>query len=292
VDPILEALRTVGFSQYEAKLYVALLRYGAQNGNELSRSSAVPSSKVYSTVEKLIAEGSVQSIKSQGGTQYVAVAPDELLGRLRRRYNDPLDVLAERLPALTHFVPDDLFLNLEGREAVLAGAREIVARATSQLYVSVWSPEILVVADSFAEAAERGVEIFGMLYADDGELPPGHWLRHSYEEIVAARIGGRMLSLVADGSEALIARFTDGTAAGVRTRNPVLTLIVSEYLHHDIVLQRAQMSIGFDEWDRWWTADPALRAEILGEVMERGAPTAASESQPGRPKRRRTSVRP
>ena len=102
-----------------------------------------------------------------------------------------------------------------------------------------------------------------------------------------------MLSLVVDGSEALIARFTDGTAAGVRTRNPVLTLIVSEYLHHDIVLQRAQMSIGFDEWDRWWTADPELRAEILGEVMERGAPSGqVTQSAPGTPKRRQTSVRP
>jgi hypothetical protein len=49
----------------------------------------------------------------------------------------------------------------------------------------------------------------------------------------------------------------------VRTRNPVLALITREYLHHDIVLQRAQAAFGFDEWDRWWQADPDLRTIIL-----------------------------
>ena len=47
----------------------------------------------------------------------------------------------------------------------------------------------------------------------------------------------------------------EGEANAVRSRNPVMTLIVREYLHHDSVLQRAQLMIGFDEWDRWWTAD-------------------------------------
>jgi hypothetical protein len=30
-----------------------------------------------------------------------------------------------------------------------------------------------------------------------------------------------------------------------------------------MVLQRAQLAIGFDEWDRWWQADPDLRTLIL-----------------------------
>jgi hypothetical protein len=50
----------------------------------------------------------------------------------------------------------------------------------------------------------------------------------------------------------------------------VLTLIVQEYLHHDLVLQRAQINIGFDEWDRWWQADPDLRTTILGTALQQG----------------------
>ena len=108
-----------------------------------------------------------------------------------------------------------------------------------------------------------------MLYSQEEELPPGTWLRHSYEEIVANRVGGRMLTLVADAKEALIARIPRrGDASAVRTRSPVVTLIVQEYLHHDLVLQRAQINIGFDEWDRWWQADPDLRTVILGSALQ------------------------
>ena len=103
-----------------------------------------------------------------------------------------------------------------------------------------------------------------MLYGDELPEAAGTWLAHSYREIVSDRIGGRMLTLVADGEEALVAHIPQlGEASGVRTRNPVLALITREYLHHDIVLQRAQLSIGFDEWDRWWQADPDLRTIIL-----------------------------
>lgn len=269
---IIDELRAVGFSLYEAKIYVALLRHGAQNGNELSRNSGVPSSKVYSTVEKLISQGTVQSISSPAGTQYVGTAPDELVSRLRQRFNDPIDYLAQQLPPLVEFVPDEVFLNVGGDETILAASTQIIGGAVSHIYLSVWGPEISALRKPLSDASERGVKIFGMLYSEHEELPAGSWLRHGYETIVGNRIEGRMLTLVADRSEALIARFpTNGNAAGVRTRNPVLTLIVSEYLHHDIVLQRAQMNIGFDEWDSWWLADPELRTSIFGDAIERGA---------------------
>jgi sugar-specific transcriptional regulator TrmB len=270
MDAIIERLRVVGFSLYEARLYAALLRHGPQNGNELSRNSGVPSSKVYAAVEKLVAEGSVQSIRSEGGTRFVALQPEELINRLRRRFNDPLDYLAEALPPLSEHVEDEVFLSVSGESTILESARELIFAAREELNISLWEPELEGLRTDIGNAAGRGVRIFGMLYSASADEPEGAWLRHSYEEIVGNRVGGRMLTLVADGAEALVARLRDRDgAAGVRTRNPVLTLIVSEYLHHDLVLQRAQIGIGFDEWDRWWQADPDLRGRILGRALDR-----------------------
>jgi len=272
MDAIVERLRQVGFSLYEARLYAALLRHGPQNGNELSRSSGVPSSKVYAAVEKLVGEGSVQRIAIPGGTRFVALPPDELVDRLRRRFNDPLDYLAEKLPPLAERVDDDVFLSLGGQSTILESARRLVCAAEVELHISLWEPELDGLRADIAEAAARGVRIFGMLYSATADEPAGTWLRHSYEEIVGNRVAGRMLTLVADGGEALVARLRDdGGADGVQTRHPVLTLIVSEYLHHDLVLQRAQLEIGFDEWDRWWLADPELRGQILGHALGRSA---------------------
>ena len=116
-----------------------------------------------------------------------------------------------------------------------------------------------------------------MFYGD--EAPPegmGSWLAHAYRQIVSDRIGGRMLTLVADGEEALIAHIPSGSdASGVRTRNPVLALIAREYLHHDLVLQRAQIAIGFGEWDQLVAGRPgAPRRSSSAAASAAAAPTA------------------
>jgi hypothetical protein len=149
----------------------------------------------------------------------------------------------------------------------------MVEAAADEIHVSMWSKELASLRAPLDAAAARGVAVFGLLYGGpDEELPEGSWLRHHYQDIVMHRVGGRMLTLVCDAGEALVARIpTRGEPTAVRTGSPVLTLIVQEYLHHDLVLQRAQINIGFDEWDRWWQADPDLRTTILGRALRNGA---------------------
>jgi sugar-specific transcriptional regulator TrmB len=268
---VIRQFRAVGLSLYEARIYVGLLRHGAQNGNELSKTSGVPSSKVYSTVEKMILQGFVHSIRNGSSTQFICIDPAELVARLRKQFNDPIDYLSQALPPLATFEPAEPFLNVTGQAAVREAASAIVDAAQTDVHMSLWAEDLDPLRGALEAAHERGVSIFGMLYSADEDLPHGRWLRHSYEEIVGNRIGGRMLTLVADSAEALIARVPQqGEASAVRTRSPVLTLIVQEYLHHDLVLQRAQINIGFDEWDRWWQADPDLRSTILGSTLQGG----------------------
>jgi len=132
------------------------------------------------------------------------------------------------------------------------------------MYLSIWEENVEVLRGELDAADARAVRIAGMLY---GKKTPevGWWLRHSYRETVASRIEGRMLTLVVDGVEALIAHMPErGEASAVRTRSPVLTLIAEEYLIHDLTLQKAKTMTGYAEWDRWLRADDELRTLTLG----------------------------
>lgn len=269
-EVIVSRLRDVGFSLYEARLYLALLQEGSQNGNEVAKRAAVPSSKVYAALDKLAAAGFVQSSQRGSSTRWAAIPPDELIARLRRHYNEPLDFLTEELPKVQAATPSEPFFTVSGVIAMHEAATALVDSAQQELHISCWDPDLEALREQLDGAHARGVRVFGMLYGTL-EPPPGSWLHHHYEDIVANRVGGRLLALVVDDREALIARVPDdGETNAVRSRNPVMTLIVKEYLHHDNVLQRAQLSIGFQEWDKWWQADPEMRAEILGEAI--GAP--------------------
>jgi sugar-specific transcriptional regulator TrmB len=258
---------------------VALLRGGAQNGNEVAKHAKVPSSKVYTALDKLAAEGVVQSVTNGGLTRFTAIRPGELIARLRKRYNAPLDFLAEELPKVITPEPPEPFLTVSGLNALHAAASAIINAAHSEIHISCWAEDLVEIGDALAAAADgRGVRVYGMLYGE-ADLPAGTWLRHHYVDIVAGRVGGRLLALVADEGEALIARIPrDGGAIAVRSRNQVMTLIVQEYLHHDNVLQRAQINIGFEQWDRWWQADPSLRSEILGRALNGPAEEIAQAS--------------
>jgi sugar-specific transcriptional regulator TrmB len=276
-DAIVDRLRVLGMSLYEARVYLGLVRHGPQNGNEVAKSAGIPSSKVYSTLEKLASEGIVHTIMTGSGTQYISISPDELVHRFRQEFDEPIDYLEQALPGLAAFKPASEVLTVTTLEAIRENTRFIVDNAHRELYVSIWKDDMEALRDALAAAHGRDVRIFGMLYGD--ELPEGlgSWLLHSYQQIVADRLGGRMLTVVADGEEALIAHIPRrGEASGVRTRNPVLTLIAHEYAHHDLVLQRAQLQIGFDEWDRWWLADPDLRTIILGRSLEANEGTGQS----------------
>jgi HTH-type transcriptional regulator, sugar sensing transcriptional regulator len=267
-EAVVSRLQALGFSLYEARVYVGLLRHGPQNGNEVAKSAGLPSSKVYSTLERLASKGIVHSVRRDTTTQYICISPDELIHRFRNEFDEPIAYLEKTLPELAAFEPADEVLTVSGLDAIRENSRYIVGDAREEIYISVWADDVEHLAEALVAAHERGVHIFGMLYGEE-PLNIGSWLVHSYQQIVTDRIGGRMLTVVADREEALIAHIPrQGQASAVRTRNPVLALVAQEYLHHDIVLQRAQLSIGFDEWDRWWQADPDLRTIILASQAE------------------------
>jgi sugar-specific transcriptional regulator TrmB len=229
-DVIVSRLRDVGFSLYEARLYLALLRGGAQNGNEAARSADVPATKVYSALDKLAAEGIVRPSSRGGSTRYTAIEPGELLARVRTRHEAPLDFLDDELPKLAGVDAALPLLAVSGERALLEAGRSIVGAARREVQVSCWEEDLRELLAPLVGAHERGVLVNGIL-SGDAELPPGSWLRHRCEDVAGETVDGRLLALMADDSEALIARVPRrGPASAVRSRHPGLTMIVGELM--------------------------------------------------------------
>src|SRR5512133_1762593 len=106
-EAVINRLQILGFSLYEARVYVGLLRHGPQNGNEVSKSAGLPSSKVYSGLQRLASRGSVHSVRTGSGTQYICIPPDELIHRFRNEFDEPIAYLERTLPELAVFEPAD-----------------------------------------------------------------------------------------------------------------------------------------------------------------------------------------
>ena len=118
------------------------------------------------------------------------------------------------------FKPTTEVLTVTTLEAIRDNGNYIVSDASRELYVSIWRDDMAALYEAFARAHERGVKIFGMFYGDEVPMGIGSWTLHSYQQIVADRLGGRMLTIVADGEEALISHIPHGGQASGRDRIP------------------------------------------------------------------------
>jgi sugar-specific transcriptional regulator TrmB len=269
-NDLVHHLQCIGFTQYEAKVYIALTRAGALNGNEISHASGVPSSKTYETVRKLVAKGAIAAYAEETGTKYVALPPAQVIERYRDGMNQTLDHLGTELGQLAVFEVEEHVLSMRGELSVLARARELIHAARTELYLSLWSEELPALHKALLDAAARQVQLHVMLYGEADDLEVRHVYHHAHAAIVRARIGGRLLVLVADGRHVVIARFaTGGEVYGCSSQNQALALLAREYLGHDIILESAKDRIEREAWDAWWKSRQDLVEIIVGGALER-----------------------
>src|SRR5450631_77923 len=101
MDPA-EALVSLGLSEYEARAYVALARYGSLNGYEVAKRSGVPRPNIYAVLERLERRRIVVAVREGDATRYSARPQDEFVSRLRREHELVFDrataALAELKP--------------------------------------------------------------------------------------------------------------------------------------------------------------------------------------------------
>ena len=180
-ETAIASLRELGLSLYESRVYLGLLAHGTQNGNELSRTANVPSSKVYWALDKLVARGIVNQIVRRNGAEYFAIAPEKLVERFRSQYGRAIDYLDKTLPSLAdqQVVPD--IVQIASTEAIIEHAKAILDGASTEVLISGWDESIGKIRDDLVAADVRGVRVFAMIYGEL-DLTVGSWLRHSYQE--------------------------------------------------------------------------------------------------------------
>ena len=96
----IDKLVRIGFSEYEAKTYVALLRESPVTGYQIAKLSGVPRSMVYEVLGKLVARGAAMTLRKEGSTQYAPVPAGEFLDQWHRERENLVASLKDDLTLL------------------------------------------------------------------------------------------------------------------------------------------------------------------------------------------------
>jgi HTH-type transcriptional regulator, sugar sensing transcriptional regulator len=131
----LNKLKDFGLNTYEAKLWTALLSRGISTAGELSDIANVPRSRSYDVLESLEKKGFI-IMKLGKPIKYIAVPPEEVLERVKRRIQEDAesqDRLIEELRRSN--VLDDLnFLHTEGINLVDPSELSGIIKGRTNIY--------------------------------------------------------------------------------------------------------------------------------------------------------------
>ena len=261
-DPI-DKLVKIGFSEYEAKAYIALLRESPVSGYQLSKLSGVPRSMIYEVLGKLTTRGAAMTLHTGGATKYAPVPAAEFLDQLLQEQEDLVASLKDDVAHLTSAPDLEYVWNIEGHENILAKAEEMIDQAKSRIYLALLPATFPELRPVLEEAIGQDVRVV-VYTTSEIELPGGQVVAAPMSEEALSQAGGLGLILVIDGEEVLIGEWLTATRARASwTSSPLLVFIAEHHLRTDLYLPQILALLGDRALDLIQEEDRELFARAL-----------------------------
>ncbi len=230
------ALEQLGFSAYEARAYISLLKQNPVTGYQLSKLSGVPRSRIYETLERLTARGYAVALRSDP-IEYSPLAAPELLPRLQEQFDGALSTLEAELDKLSTAQMTESIWNLRGREDILRRARTMIANAQECIHLVGWSETLGELRAELEAAARRGVQVV-IISCGESDLAVGRHYHHAFEKDLVQGCDSS-LDVVADGMEVLVGETLPAeTCQAAWSHSSALVLVTEEYIRHEVYLHK------------------------------------------------------
>lgn len=226
------ALTHLGFSQYEATCYMALVGSHPVNGSQLSKVSGIARSRIYDVLRNLITKGYVIEVRSG---QYAPLPSDELIRRLKREFETNITAVEKEIAKAFQKEDFEYVWTLNGYDNVIAKAKDMIGEAREEIYVRLFPEADNRLSDALEAAENRGVSI---RYIAMGDVPDRFEIQvtHPDKDDLIAKIGGRSFDIIADRQEALVGIFETGNEDESPinwTRNQWFIIANRDSLRHD-----------------------------------------------------------
>lgn len=235
-----QCMDTLGFSELERKIYLALLRGGTMSAYQIAKEIAVSRPSVYAALDRMVRRGMAELIPNDTAL-YAAQRPEILLGHLRADFNRSADAAARLLKDYAPPAYGEQFVNLKGYDVILERVKELLRRTDSEIYLNTDMP-LDALANELRSLAERGIRAVVFSFYDIGCGVPCDLYSHCRP--LGEHAPSRLMA-VSDGSVALLAGSGgDGTWQATVSGSPLFVKVLSEHIHNDIYLLRLRDKFG------------------------------------------------
>jgi len=241
-------LTQIGFTEYEAKVYLTLLHENPATGYGLSKKSGVPRSMVYETLGRLSARGAALESVEGRVTFYTPLPPDLLMDRYEDEQRRMTENLREGLQKLYEATDEDKVWSITGLQPTLAYASRMIAEAQQEVYLVLADDDLEVLSEDIAAAYNKGVSISTLL-TGKADLKFGRVAYHPPLESELQELTNTLV-VVRDNHQALIASKSELGTTTTITGNHNLVLMARQFVWMELFAQRALAKMGREFLDQ------------------------------------------
>ena len=240
MEELIKEMQNIGFTSYEAKIYIALLKHNPATGYELSKLSGVPQAKVYENILRLNNLGAVLSLGNDP-IKYVPLPADELLKKANMDFEKSINKLKEHLPSFQSEESLDYIWNIKGYYSTMEKAVKMIRDAKKSLLLSIWDEDALYIYNELAEAQNSGVEVEIILYGENKIHGINKTHYQGGAKDLLEKYGGRWICLLEDEKEVLTGQLDDERdGITIWTKNPSIVFVSSRYINNEIYISEGE----------------------------------------------------
>ena len=242
---LLEQLTRIGFTEYEAKVYLALLRQNPATGYQISKNSGVPRSMVYETLSRLHGRGMVLETVEGRATLHRPLPPQTFLDQHQSDHERLIGGLRLGLQELFSHNTDDRLWSIRGRQAALTYAAQLIREAASAIFLVLTDEDLDALREEILAACGRGLKA-NILLTGQGKLECGRVAHHPPLESELQGLTGMLLVAIENGEVLIASTSVQQEMRATITRNPDLVLIARQFVWMELFTQRIYARLGPD----------------------------------------------
>jgi HTH-type transcriptional regulator, sugar sensing transcriptional regulator len=233
----LSGLRQLGFTDYEARIYVQLLKVSPATAYEISKAAGVPRANAYAALETLAQRGAVLPVNEEP-LRYVAAPPKTLFESISRQTRTLCSDLSAELSALTPADQDSYVWTAHGDMAVQDKIEAMIAESRRSIWIKAADEVIRRHKSSLQKAAARGVALIVVLFGKDAdEFRFNRNCRVYIHESDGTRMGtaDNLFTIAVDHQRMLTANTEGEVIAAYTSCVPMVTMALS-LIRHDLYI--------------------------------------------------------
>jgi DNA-binding MarR family transcriptional regulator len=155
------ALKDLGLTEYEAKVYITLVRLNSGNVSEIAHESDVPRPKIYETLSELEKKDLVE-IQFGKPRRYRPTTPEVAIEKLAQKYHDATELAIKNLKNLKKIEigrPEEVIWTLRGGEQIINRIQSMLPRANSEIIMGIPIEDLSLFVEQISDLCSQGIRI-------------------------------------------------------------------------------------------------------------------------------------